>query len=663
MSAVASKIRSFCGPLFPLATFFLVMLALLSVFRVSLLIWQWDRVAAVKGVWPILGYGLRMDVLFLCMLLALPVLLTLLLPLITGKTWWQALTGAWLTCCAIFLVFMEVATPPFISEYDTRPNRIFIEYLDHPREVFSTLWAEHSLSLFAGGISVIATVWIIGRMLRHLFSRSQGWSLLRTLIALPVVCALVFIGARSSFDHRPANPSTAAFSDDHMVNQLGLSSGYSLAFAIYNLFKDADSKTFYGKMPEAEILQRVRSATGLPETAFTDPDVPTLHLQKIPSVKDRPLNLVIILEESMGAGYSAALGGLPLTPELDRLSAEGLWLTRLYSTGTRSIRGIEAVVTGFTPTPAPSVVKLGLSQQNFFTLAGLLGQQGYRTSFIYGGDSEFDNMRGFFLSNGFDKVVDEEDFETSLFHGSWGVSDQDVFRRAHEEFLAQGEEPFFTLLFTTSNHSPFEFPEGDFELYNQPRNTRENAVRYADHALGEFFRVARQSPYWDRTLFLVVADHDSRVKGDALVPVKRFQIPGLIIGPGVSPGKYERVASQIDLAPTLLRLMGLETEHPMIGRDLLSLSPDEQGRAIMQYGNNHGYMRGDQVVIHRPGQPPVQFRYVDSRLEPVAADPELVRDALAHALWPSMTYRERDYRLAADGQIPAPKIAGPRGAE
>lgn len=642
--SLLERIQFRCGPLFPLLAFFLGALSFLGLFRFGLVLWQWDRVQAMAGFWPVLGFGLRMDLLFLCMLMSLPVLLVLLFPA-NGMAAVRKMLAVWLACYGALLVFMEFATPSFINEYDTRPNRIFIEYLDHPREVFSTIWAEHALPLLIALVAVCLVLYCTYRWMSTAFRQEQPWFWRRRMLVLPVISLLMFLGARSSIDHRPANPGTAAFSSDHLVNQLGLSSGYSVAYAAYSMFKEEDSAKMYGKMPKEEVLRRIRRATGFAESAFTNEQIPTLHRQTVAHRRERPLNLVIILEESLGANYVASLGGLPVTPELEALAKEGLWLTHLFATGTRSIRGIEAVVSGFLPSAQPGVVKLGLAQQDFFTLARLLNDHGYHTGFYYGGQSEFDNMRGFFASNGFERVIDERNFAAPVFRGSWGVSDEDAFEGAHQAFVAHGTEPFFGLIFTTSNHSPYEFPEGDWQLHEQPSNTRNNAVKYADHALGGFFRKARQASYWENTVFLVVADHEARVTGAALVPIDEFRIPGLIIGPGVPVAHYDKIASQIDLGPTLLALIGLDTEHPMPGRNLLTVSEEDPGRAIMQYDVNHAYMVGDRVVIHEPHKAASQYTYRNDKLEPAENDDELVRDALALTLWPTMVYRERSYTL------------------
>ena len=162
--------------------------------------------------------------------------------------------------------------------------------------------------------------------------------------------------------------------------------------------------------------------------------------------RKKPLNLVIILEESLGATFVESLGGVPVTPNLEKLKHEGWWFEQLYATGTRSIRGIEAVTTGFLPTPAQAVVKLSLAQRNFATLASILGQHGYESEFIYGGEAHFDNMRGFFTGNGFSLITDQKDFKSPKFAASWGVSDEDLFDKTHERLNAKHSEdqPSFT---------------------------------------------------------------------------------------------------------------------------------------------------------------------------------------------------------------------------
>jgi len=635
------------GPLAPVLVFYVSSLALLSLSRLLLLIWQFPRVAAVDGLAPVLALGLRMD-LQMVSYVTIPLLLAaLLLP----ETWrgltWQRLSAGWAALWTGLFLFMECATPSFINQYDVRPNRVFLEYLGHPREVGMTLWADYKWQLLVALVLVAAGVIASWRLLRGVHRHAAAWRWTRRLALLPLCAGLLVLAARGSLDHRPANPGTAAFSSDHLVNELAVNSTYTMLYALYSMKHEEDAGRVYPKMPESEVIARMHRLAGHPDSAFADPGSPTQHHQAPSLQRTQPLNLVIVLEESLGAQYVGSLGGKPYTPELDRLSDAGIWFENLYATGTRSVRGIEAVTTGFFPTPGRSVVKLGLAQNNFFTLAELLRAAGYSTSFIYGGESQFDNMRGFFLGNGFERVIDENDYPNPVFRGTWGVSDEDLFARAHQEFLA-ADGPFFSLVFSSSNHPPYEYPEGRIESLPGDDMRVPNAVRYADNALGRFIDQARQAPYWDNTLFLVVADHDDVVKGPDLIPVDHFRIPGLILGGSTQPQRVATVASQVDLAPTLLSLLGIESDHPMPGVDLTHPPQDYRGRAILQYGTTHAMLRDGRIAVYQAFKPGELFGYRDGRLVPTTdADPELLRDALATALWPSLAYRRQQYHPAA----------------
>lgn len=655
--ALRRRLHRALGPLSAPLIFLVSGLLWLSTARVGLSLWQWPRLQDVEGLWRLFALGMRMDLLLLCYLLAVPVLVQCLLP--SGPARWRVSAGLF-TVAGCIVVFMELATPAFLAEYDARPDRIFFEYLIYPREVFSMLYKNHALLLLGLPLFMLLVGAALGRFWQRRLTREYPWPYRRQLAVLPLLLPLLLWGARG-LDHRPLNIASASFSSNRLANELALNSSYSLAYAAYSSREETDAAALYGDMPWPEVVARVRKYIGAPETAFKHPEIPTLHRQPAAARPDRPYNLVIILEESLGAAHVGRLGGLPLTPNLDRLADQGLWFTRLYATGTRTARGIEAVTAGFPPTPAVAVLKLPRAQRDFFTLGSLLQRYGYRTEFIYGGVANFDNMRGFFMNNGFDRVIEEDDFDSPAFAGSWGVSDEDWVRKAHETFEAHGGQPFFALMLSTSNHEPFEFPEGRIEPYEQPLHTRYNAMKYADYALGKFFELARKAEYFQHTIFVVMADHEARVYGAEQVPVQYFRIPALILGPGVPVGNYDGLASQIDLGPTLLRLLGLESEHPMIGRDLLAVPPGSPGRALMQFDAQHGFRVGNRLVVHAPHRPAMSFS-IDAadRLTPAEDDPDLTRDALAHALWASQTYQRELYRLpeAAQGEVDVPSSVG-----
>ncbi|MDX5363854.1 MAG: LTA synthase family protein [Pseudazoarcus pumilus] len=649
------RLIAWAGPYAPLLALYAMGLLLLSTARVALMLWQSDRVADA-GIWAtMLLQGVRVDLIQLSLLAFIPVAL---LPLFClRRMWpaWQAFTRAWVIGSIAVLTFLEMASPPFLLEYGVRPNRFFIEYLKYPREVFAMLWGGYKLEVVAGVLVTALCAWLAARLLTPWRQQPARWPWWAVLASWPLAVLIVAFGVRSTLDHRPANPALFALTPDTLVNSLILNSAWSVTYEAYRMKDEAISSEIYGKLPEADILAEVRAAAdnfGGPPRQWLSDDIPTLNRLTPTRKREKPLNLVIVLQESLGATFVESLGGVPVTPELEKLKQEGWWFEQLYATGTRSIRGIEGVTTGFLPTPAQAVVKLSLAQQGFYTLAETLRREGFHTEFIYGGESHFDNMRSFFKGNGFVSMVDQNDYVNPVFMGSWGASDEDLFNKAHERFSKHHGKgkPFFGLVFTSSNHSPFEFPDGRIELFDADKATDNNAVKYADWAMGRFFEQAKASPYWQDTLFLVVADHDIRVRGNTLIPVERFHIPGLILGADIAPRRIRTVASQIDLGPTVLSLMGVAAETPMIGRDLSAEPPGHPGRAMMQYEQNYGFMEGHDLVVLRAAKEPVLATYDPTAKQlgedrTLSADDPRARRALAHSLLPSWLYREQAYHL------------------
>lgn len=653
-----SKIRTafgVTGPFLPFIVFIISVLVILSLSRIGLILWQVERVTAAGDIATMLLQGVRADLIFIGLWLAIPLLLAPLLARAGSFKVWLKLNHLWLLLGLALVILLEVSTPQFIMQYDVRPNRLYIEYLKYPKEVFGTLWQGYRGMLLGGVLALIALLWLGNLALRRVLAHTQPFARYRTLLlSWPLLVFLTFAAIRSTTEHRPANPALFAITGDAMVNSLIINSPYSVLYAIYSLKHEARSSEIYGKLPQQEMLELALDWPWLKHLEFNDPQLPTLALRQSAMERAQPLNLVIILEESLGATFVKSLGGLPVTPELEQLKNQGWWFENMYATGTRSVRGIEAVVAGFPPTPAQSVVKLSGAQQNFYTLASTLQQQGFHTSFVYGGEAHFDNMRGFFTGNGFSEVIDLPKMAKPEFVGSWGASDEDLFNAAarHLAEMSAQQQPFFSLIFTSSNHEPFEFPDGKIALYDSEKATVNNAVKYADYALGQFIAQAKQQAYWHNTLFVIVADHDNRVYGNSLVPVHKFQIPALILGADLKPKTISSLASQIDLAPTVLSLMGINAETPLLGRDF-SLDAESPGRALLQFDQYFALLEQQSaneaaVTILKPDGSSVAARYLlnDKQLvlTDAAAEPAAQRRALAQVLLPSWLYREKRYR-------------------
>jgi phosphoglycerol transferase MdoB-like AlkP superfamily enzyme len=635
------------GPYIYLVRMAFLALLLLSISRAGLVAWNYDRVVATGSLASIFIQGVRADIILVCIWLLIPVLCV---PLFAWKRlarFWFCATHIWCFIGLIAILFIELATPTFLMQFDSRPNRIFIEYLKYPHEVLSTLWFGFRAPFVSGLILTCLLGYGVHRLMKVPSPDLTLWSPIKNFLVWPLVFVVVFMGIRSTTNHRPANLALFAITGDSMVNSLVVNSGYSLLWALYSIRHETRSSEIYGKLDTKEMLRYSLDWPWLKKYNFESGEYPTLHRQEAARKRDKPLNLVIVLQESMGATFVKSLGGVAVTPELEKLASEGMWFERLYATGTRSVRGIEAVVAGYLPTPAQSTVKLSKSQTHFSTLGSILESKGYHTQFIYGGEAHFDNMRGFFTNNGFEDIVDIKKIRNPVFVGSWGASDEDLFNTAQHEIdaLYKTGKPFFSLIFTSSNHEPFEFPDNRIELFEQPKDTANNAVKYADWAMGRFFAQAKQSPYWKDTVFLIVADHDNRVYGNNLIPVEKFQIPGLILGADIAPSRVSVLSSQVDLAPTLLSLMGVSSCHPMVGRDFAS-DPTSPGRAVLQYENYFALMESEKITVLKPDQTALAMSYDEKKkklnLMGAVSESEAKR-ALAHVQLPSFLYRESKY--------------------
>ena len=630
----------------PIVSFFLIGLCITTISRILLFFIFKERVVENPNYGQLFLIGLRFDLILMSYIAFLPAVLLSLLP-DSVLQYIKKFFNIYFIFFLFLFLLMELSTLDFINQYDTRPNRLFLDYLIYPKEVVGTLFKSYLPSLIITTILLGVALFFAFKHGKKLFYPQESNYKTKLLLFL-VVAFFLFWGARGSLTtKRPINASNAIFCSDQMTNSLGLNSFYTVAFAAYSMKNEGDVKK-YGKMDELEAYSRVKKYMDV--TEFLPGEVPFLHLQK-PDVSQPNYNVVVFLQESLGAEYVGCLNGLPLTPELDKLSKEGLLFTNLYCTGTRSVRGIEQVTAGFLPNPSESIVKLSGSQQGFFTLADAFGRHNYDTSFIYGGMANFDNMASFFNGNGFKNIIDETDFDADgkkyAMKGTWGYSDEDLAVKANEYYKSLGKKPFFSLMFSTSNHEPFEFPDGRIKLYEQPKNTVHNAMKYADFSIGKFFELAKKEAYFKNTIFVVIADHNTRTYGKNLVPVNKFHIPALIIAPNVEKGiTYANLASQMDIPSTVLALSGITTKTPMVGRNLLKLPKGTKGRTIMLFHETYAFRVDDDIVILNPNAKPLQFKVKsDTELIPVALNEELAKDALAHIVASSNMYKNRVYKI------------------
>jgi len=624
---------------------YLYLLVIFTAGRAFFFTYYYDRISnSDSSVWLSFLYGLRMDTIAICALLIIPALILHASPVFLARASNQILRIYFLIVF-LLVIYMENATLPFINEYDVRPNVIFINYLKYPREVLSTIWAIYKLELFiAFSMMGISAYWFIRSNKINFLPTLQVATWKRLLVLIPVLLILV-LGIRSSLGHRPANQSDAIFSNNRLLNEIAKNTVYSVGYAAYSAAYHDGGTQHYGRMEQHEAFTRVARALQIPYNDINDKTVsPFTRLERTHFKSEQPKNLIILLEESLGAQFVHALGGTEeVTPNINALSKDSVFFKKLYSNGTRSIRGISGTVSGFLPVTGKGVVKRNLSQQNFFTVAQLLKPYGYRSSFFYGGESRFDNMKSWFSGNGFDEIYDEPTFDDNAFHGTWGVDDVTVVEAADAYYkkLSDNNESFVSVIFSTTNHTPFDFPPGKIELLkDSEEKTVENAIKYADFAIGRFIELAKQSGYYENTVFLIISDHNVRVYGNDIIPVDMFHIPGMILGGGIQPIEIDQLMTQPDAIATALDFVGIDFSYPILGKSVFSDSKKEI--SLMQFHDIYGLRKRDEIAVLQPGKPATTYSIAkDDHLILSKHNIELEKDALAFIITLDLLYNQQ----------------------
>ncbi|MCI4407091.1 MAG: sulfatase-like hydrolase/transferase [Sulfuricurvum sp.] len=625
---------------------YLLFIALFFLGRLGLYALYFDRLADISFTHSLLSfvYGLKLDTMTVSIILIIPAVLLSITPQIAAKFMGRLISGYVLFFLLVSL-YVENATFPFVAQYDVRPNYLFIEYLKYPQEVTSMILKEYPLQLSIALGMLLLTSWAYLRFSPLRLVEAIQTPLWKRLLLFPLVAVLLFIGIRSSFGHRPANISDALYSTNRMANEIAKNSLYSIGSAFYSYTKEGNLIKPYGqKMALDEAYRRVGNKLNLKGEG----EFPFNRLEPTHFPLQKPKNLVIFIQESMGAQFVGFSGGdVSITPNMEKLSHEGIAFTNLFSNGTRSIRGLAAMTSGWLPIAGEGVVKRNKSQSDFFTVASLLKPLGYKSSFIYGGEGRFDNMRSWYMGNGFDEVIEQKDYKNPSFVSTWGVSDEDLVIKANETFkthAAKGEK-FVSVMFSSSNHSPFELPEGKIDFIpGKPKKGVENAVKYADFAIGRFFDLAKKESYYKDTVFVVVADHNVRVYGDDLVPVNMFHIPALIISDGIRAQKFDTLSTQPDVLATALDLIGVNLTYPVLGHSIFS--DKKQEIAFMMFNDTFALRDHNKVAILQPNKEPLTFTYENEHLKASTHDKELERDTLAFITVMDDMYNKKLFRVA-----------------
>jgi phosphoglycerol transferase MdoB-like AlkP superfamily enzyme len=569
-------------------------------------------------------------------------------PLAALLAWWperypgalKAVLATMFLLVSGVMVFVGASELVFWNEFASRFNFIAVDYLVYTNEVIGNIRESYNMPLLLSLVGVAAALlwWAIFRRVaprvaapqRSLATRSRA-------VALWLLAPfLVFAGLDARYKE---------FSADAQLNELA-GNGY---FDFFHAFRanELDYERFYRTLPLEQAWRVLARELDRPPPSAATRE-PPFERDIAASGPEKRLNVVLISVEALSADFMAAFGnGQGLTPRLDALAREGLLFTRLYATGTRTVRGLEALTLSYPPTPGYSIVKRP-DNGGLFNLGEVFKEKGYEPMYLYGGYAYFDNMGAFFSANGY-TVVDRTAIasEDISFENIWGVADEDLFKMATAQLDKRWAEhkPFFAHIMTVSNHRPFAYPAGRIDI---PIGTREGAVKYTDFAIGQFIDRARAKPWFGRTLFAIVADHTHKGRGHTELPPENYHIPLIVYSPGhVRPGRVDTLASQIDVGPTLLGMLDFSYRSRFFGHDILKEGANHP-RALFANYQTVGYYRDGVVVELKPRQ---RYRIVDAATGKApsegARSADLLDEAISYYQLASRAYKTGQLKVIA----------------
>ncbi|MDH4049472.1 MAG: LTA synthase family protein [Gammaproteobacteria bacterium] len=566
------------------------------VLRIALATTVWQELGGFISLLAALAVGLFHDLVFASYLAIPAVLYLALVPqrLFASKA--QRIASWIFFACVWWFVFFQAAAEwIFWDEFGVRFNFIAVDYLVYTTEVIDNILQSYPVGRIVASIAAIALIangFCCRTAIYKAWLNSDSRFLQRRGIAIAMLSVPVLATAFVSQSGMP-------HFDNRYEQELAKNGQYSFFAAFRN--NDLPYRDFYDTAPGEEAMSRLRMMVSERRSLFLGSGGNPVR-RKITSAKEtiRP-NVIQITVESLNADFMSRFGNTQgLTPRLDELAKESLVFNNFMATGTRTVRGMEALTLSVPPTPGRSIVKRP-DNTNLFTIGTVFRANGYKTSFIYGGRGYFDNMNAFFGGNGFE-IHDQasEPDEGVEFTNAWGVSDEDLYKwvLAEADKSAAAGEPFYQFVMTTSNHRPYTFPEGRIDMPSH--SGRAAAIKYTDYAIGKLLDEARSKPWFDNTIFVIVGDHCASSAGKTDVPVNNYHVPLLVYAPGIiAPHEIDTLSSQIDYAPTLFELMGWSYVSEFYGKDILAMRPEE-GRALVGTYQSLGLYRNNKLTLLKP---------------------------------------------------------------
>ncbi len=556
-------------------------------------LWGWLKIFIVGGLFDV-GASIFLITPYLLFLCVYPKFLI-------GSLLDRILVYVILALTFVITLFSLMGEIPFWEEFNTRYNFIAVDYLIYTFEVVENINQSYPLPFLISGLILLCALLFFGliRTKRLHFTFTDKMSFLkRSVRSAP----FLIIGMIYGFY---IENSQAEYSSNTYVNELSKNGLYSF-FAAYRS-NELDFNSFYATLDTEHSFSIIRRELLDPNQTYLSDSIHSILRESCSAKNELKPNIVLICLESFNADFMGTFGNSSgLTPNLDELTSQSVLFTKMYATGTRTVRGMEALTLSVPPTPGNSIVRRPNNDQ-LYSIGTILKQKEYDLNFFYGGDGYFDNMNSFFGGQGFniidrnrgnplsDKIktrrINISDDEVS-FENAWGICDQDIYNKLisiSDANYRQGKRSF-SFVMTTSNHRPYTFPDNKINL---KQGTREAAVKYTDFALGEFFKKARTRPWFENTVFVIIADHCASSAGKWDITIDKHHIPAFIYNlPVVKRQAVDKLVSQIDIMPTVFGYLNWNYTTALYGMDISQMLKSDE-RALIGNYRTVGLLKGE----------------------------------------------------------------------
>lgn len=508
------------------------------------------------------------------------------------------------------ICFTSIGDVEYFNEFGYHVNSTIVNYIGHTDEILGTVISGSNyhpifnmiLCLLSTGIIIKITLKKYNNYINNFQTNLKNIILL--ILSFLTITTFGVFSSRGGFSEAVLDWGRANYSDYSYANQFAINPIFSLGRSYYNMKKEEKKgATVKRTLNNKELKANIREYVGDEKAQYLSDVNPLLRITDTQNI-EKKYNVVVVLMESFMSKYIGVQGAkIDLTPNFNKIAREGVFFDNLYATGTRSNRGIASVNVSFPAPRAIAVTKeFSTGQKQFYSLPRILKERGYNTSFIYGGDAQFDNMSGFLKFNGVEKVIDIQNFSEKDKSIKWGVPDDILFEKSIN-YMDKLPEPFYVNIFTLSNHAPYDIKD-EFKKYTEKdaeNYMRLNAFHFADKALGDFITEVKKKSWSKNTIFVFIADHGFKTDSNFELNQDRFKIPMLIWSPGdiVKQQLISKTASQMDLLPTVMHILGGKYKNAAWGRDLFK--DQKENLAYIAQTNYYGVVDGDYLLIDGNG--------------------------------------------------------------